>query len=119
MGVTVRSLNSVKQPQSNVRELPSAQAASKPVSRTRRVLPNCAASRRNPIRRTELHDLRMRFFGGSRNLPPDVFDQLMLIDPQHRVVLVASRLLQERTILGGEWPQAHRSTPETDDFGLL
>jgi RimJ/RimL family protein N-acetyltransferase len=41
------------------------------------------------IRRTEVYDLRMRFFGGSRSLPPDVFDQLMLIDPSRRVVLVA------------------------------
>jgi acetyltransferase len=39
--------------------------------------------------RTELGDLRMRFFSGFHTLPPDVLDQLMLIDPQRRITLVA------------------------------
>jgi acetyltransferase len=41
-------------------------------------------------RRTEPHDLRMRFFGGFRTLPPNLLDQLMLIDPRRRITLVAS-----------------------------
>lgn len=40
--------------------------------------------------RTELGDLRMRFFSGFQKLPPEVLDQLMLIDPQRRITLVAS-----------------------------
>ena len=42
------------------------------------------------VRRTDLADLRMRFFSGFQTLPPDVLDHLMLIDPQRRITLVAS-----------------------------
>jgi acetyltransferase len=41
------------------------------------------------VAQTELHDLRMRFFGGFRDLPPDLLDHLMRIDPQQRIALVA------------------------------
>ena len=41
------------------------------------------------VQRTQAHDLRMRFFGGIRTLPPYVLDQLMLIDPKRRITLVA------------------------------
>jgi hypothetical protein len=43
------------------------------------------------VGRTELHDLRMRFFDGWRRLSPNVLDQLMLIDPQRPITLIASR----------------------------
>lgn len=42
------------------------------------------------VRRTESHDLRMRFFGGGHPLPPALFAHLTLIDPEHRITLVAS-----------------------------
>ncbi len=41
------------------------------------------------VRRTDLHDLRMRFFGGFRSLPPNLFDHLMFIDPKQRIAVVA------------------------------
>jgi acetyltransferase len=41
-------------------------------------------------RRTESDDLRMRFFTGFRSLPPRLLDELMLIDPDQRITLVAS-----------------------------
>jgi acetyltransferase len=40
-------------------------------------------------RRTESHDLQMRFFGGFRSLPPSLLDELMRIDPDRRITLVA------------------------------
>jgi acetyltransferase len=42
------------------------------------------------VAQTELHDLQMRFFGGFRDLPPDLLDHLMRIDPQQRIALVAA-----------------------------
>lgn len=40
-------------------------------------------------RRTESPDLQMRFFAGFRSLPPSLLDELMRIDPDRRVTLVA------------------------------
>jgi acetyltransferase len=40
-------------------------------------------------RRTEAHDLQMRFFGVFRSLPPSLLDELMRIDPDRRITLVA------------------------------
>jgi acetyltransferase len=40
-------------------------------------------------RRTESHDLQMRFFGGFRSLPPSLLDQLMRIDHDRQIALVA------------------------------
>jgi acetyltransferase len=40
-------------------------------------------------RRTEPDDLRMRFFSGLRSLPPALLDELMRIDPERRIALVA------------------------------
>jgi acetyltransferase len=40
-------------------------------------------------RRTEPYDLRMRFFSGFRSLPPALLDELMRIDPERRITLVA------------------------------
>jgi acetyltransferase len=42
------------------------------------------------VGRTESDDLRMRFFSGFHTLPPELLDQLMLIDPRRRITLVAS-----------------------------
>ncbi|HVP34224.1 MAG TPA: GNAT family N-acetyltransferase [Steroidobacteraceae bacterium] len=39
--------------------------------------------------RTESHDLQMRFFNGFRSLPPSLLDELMRIDPDQRITLVA------------------------------
>jgi acetyltransferase len=41
------------------------------------------------IAQTELDDLQMRFFGGFRELPPQLLDHLMRIDPEQRITLVA------------------------------
>jgi acetyltransferase len=41
------------------------------------------------IAQTELEDLQMRFFGGFRELPPQLLDHLMRIDPEQRITLVA------------------------------
>jgi acetyltransferase len=47
------------------------------------------ASLEDLCRRTESHDLQMRFFSGFRSLPPSLLDELMRIDPDGRITRVA------------------------------
>jgi RimJ/RimL family protein N-acetyltransferase/outer membrane protein OmpA-like peptidoglycan-associated protein len=71
------------------------------------------------IRRTDQHDLRLRFFGGFRTLPPTVLDQLMLSDPERRTTLVATSTSSrgEPEILAVA--RAHALNTDSDELGLL
>ncbi len=70
-------------------------------------------------RRTESHDLQMRFFSGFRNLPPSLLDELMRIDPHRRIALAALGAA------GSGQPEilavarAHTSTDGTAELALL
>jgi acetyltransferase len=71
------------------------------------------------VARTESHDLRMRFFGGFHTLPPSVLDQLMIIDPERRITLVASNSASggRQEILAVA--RAHALTDGRAEFALL
>ena len=43
------------------------------------------------VHRTDSHDLQMRFFSAFRRLPPHLLDELMRLDPERRIALIASR----------------------------
>jgi acetyltransferase len=70
-------------------------------------------------RRTEAHDLQMRFFSGLRSLPPSLLDELMRTDPDRRITLVAIGAA------GGGQPEmlavarAHASADGTAELALL
>ena len=69
-------------------------------------------------RRTEADDLRMRFFSAFPSLPPRLLDELMRIDPQRRITLVAC------TASGGQAEilavaRAHASAEGSAELALL
>lgn len=70
------------------------------------------------VLRTEPHDLRMRFCGAFRRLPPEVLDHLMRIDTEHRVTLVASAVSRGRPEVLAV-TRAHRTAPDSAEFALL
>lgn len=92
--------------------------------RGRRVCLRPLAAQDRPLleelaRRTESHDLRMRFFGGSGSPPPAVFDQLMLIDPQRCIVLVASSIASRGKPEILAVARAHILTEDSAELALL
>jgi acetyltransferase len=70
-------------------------------------------------RRTEQHDLQMRFLSGFRRIPPALLDELMRIDPEQRITLVASDCANESRpeILGVA--RAHTAAAGSAEIALL
>ena len=77
------------------------------------------ASLEELARRTEPHDLQMRFLGGFRSLPPALLDELMRIEPERRITLIASGCTREarREILAVA--RAHAAAGGTAEIALL
>jgi acetyltransferase len=71
------------------------------------------------VTRTEPDDLRMRFFSGFHTLPPDLLDQLMLIDPQRRITLVASSAASSGKPEILAVARAHALTERSAELALL
>lgn len=71
------------------------------------------------VARMELDDLRMRFFGGSGTIAPDVLNQLLRIDPQRRIALVASRRASDGTEEILAVARAHELIPGSAELALL
>jgi acetyltransferase len=70
-------------------------------------------------RRTESHDLQMRFFSGFRSLPPSLLDELMRIDPDSRITLVAIGTANSGQPEILAVTRAHASADGTAELALL
>ena len=70
-------------------------------------------------RRTEVHDLQMRFFSAFRCLPPALLDDLVRIDPDRRITLAAlgAASSDQEELLAVA--RAHASADGTAELALL
>jgi len=71
------------------------------------------------VRRTDPHDLQMRFLGAFHSLPPTLLDALMRIDPDRQITLIAIRAASsaEPEILAVS--RAHVSSEGSAELALL